>query len=113
MTTEITKIDRPLSMTLISIFEVYSGFLGFYLIFQNRIQGLGLWNTLFLAVGGIVFFASGIGFWLMKKWAVYLYMVFGVIDLIILLVTGRWTILALLLPVIVIYFGYRHLSKMS
>ncbi len=113
MTAEATKAKRPSSITLISIFGIYTGFLSLYFIFRDGIQELGLGNTLFFALGGIVFMVCGIGFWLMKKRAVYAYAVFAVIDQIVLLLIGRWNIIALLISVIVVYVGYKHLSKMS
>ena len=107
------KPKRPSSITLISIFGIISGLLSFYYVFQNSIQGPSLGNTMVFVLSGIVFLACGIGFWLMKKWAVYTYMVFSVINQIFLLVVGRWNILALLISAIVIYVGYKHLSEMS
>jgi hypothetical protein len=107
------KIQRPSSITLISVFIIYSGLLGFYFIIRNGIQGLGLGTTLFFAIVSLVFLICGVGFWLMKKWAFYVYTVFAIIDQIVLLVMGRWTIMALLIPAIVIYAGYKQLSKMS
>jgi hypothetical protein len=110
MNTVIEKPKRPSSITLISVFGILNGLLSFWFVFQGAAQGLG--NTVFL-LGGIVFLVCGIGFWLMKKWAVYTYIVFAIIDQVFLLVIGRWTILALLIPAIVIYVGYKHLSEMS
>jgi hypothetical protein len=49
----------------------------------------------------------------MKKWAVYTYAVFAVINQIVLFLMGRWNIVALLIAVIVVYVGYKNLSKMS
>jgi uncharacterized membrane protein (DUF2068 family) len=95
------------------VFAIYGGLLSFYLIFREGIQRLGPGNTAFLAIGGIVYLVCGIGFWLMKKWAVYMALVFGIIDQFVLLLLGRWGIGALLIPVVIVYVGYRHLSKMS
>ena len=111
--TIINKPKRPSSITLISIFAIISGLLSLYYVFQNDIQGPSLGNTVFFVLGGIVFLACGIGFWLMKKWAVYTYVVFVIVGQIFLLATGRWNILGLLISAIVIYVGYKHLSEMS
>jgi hypothetical protein len=113
MTGEAIKTKRPSSITLISVFGIYSGLLSFYFIFRDGIQELGLGNTVFFAIGGIVFLVCGIGFWLMKKWAVYLYAVFAVINQVALLVMGRWNIFSLLLSAVILYVGYKNLSKMS
>jgi hypothetical protein len=87
--------------------------LSFYYIFTGGITGLDLWNILFLGLIGIGFFVCGIGFWFMKKWAVYVYAVFGIIDQIVLLLMGRWNIISLLIAALVVYVGYKNLSKMS
>ena len=113
MTNETTKTKRPSSITLISEFSILGGLLSFYFIFQPGVQNFGIGNTLLFAIGGIIFLACGIGFWLMKKWAVYLFAVFAVVDQIFLLVTGKWNILALVLFGIVVYVGYKNLSKMT
>jgi hypothetical protein len=109
--TVVSKSKRPSSITLISVLGILSGLLSFWFVFQGAIQGLA--DTVFFALGGIVYLICGIGFWLMKKWAVYVYAAFAVIDQIVLLLMGRWSVMSLLLPLIVIYIGYKHLSKMS
>lgn len=111
--TDLTKTKRPSSITLISVFGIIGGLLGFYYIFAGGTTGLYNWKTLFLGLIGVVFFICGIGFWLMKKWAVYAYAVFGIIDQILLLLLGRWNIMSLLITALVVYVGYKNLSKMS
>ena len=113
MDNETTKTKRPSSITLISVFAIYGGVLLFWFIFQAGVQSFGIGNTIFYGFGGIMFIACGVGFWLMKKWAVYLYAVFAVINFIFLLLTGSWNIMSLVIPVIVIFVGYKNLSKMS
>ncbi|HSK87716.1 MAG TPA: hypothetical protein VK880_05135 [Anaerolineales bacterium] len=112
MVNEATKTVRPSSITLISVFLTIEGLLSFYFLFAGM-HGPGLWETLFVALIGVVLLACGVGFWLMKKWAFYAYAVFGIIDQIVLLLMGRWNIIALLIPVVVIYVAYKHLSRMS
>jgi hypothetical protein len=113
MSTAAEKPTRPSSITLISVIAIYAGLLSFYFVFREGAEGLGLGNTLFFILGGIIFLVCGIGFWMMKKWAVYTYTGFAIIDQIILLLIGRWNLPGLLIAIIVIYVGYRHLSKMS
>lgn len=112
MAIETIKPHRPSSITLISIFLIYSGLMSFYYIFRGALT-LSTVDTLFFAFGGIVFIICGIGFWLMKKWAVYAYAIFAVINQVALFLLGRWNIFSLLLLGIIVYVGYRHLSKMS
>jgi Na+/melibiose symporter-like transporter len=111
---ETTKANRPISITLISIFLVVGPLLLFYSFFRGTLlqgQSTGF-ITYFMAVS-LVSIVSGIGFWLMKKWAVYTYLVLTVITQVVLLWMGRWNLFSLLLAAIVLFFGYRNLSKMS
>jgi hypothetical protein len=56
---------------------------------------------------------SGVGFWLMKKWAVYPFIAFAIIVQVYLISVGRWNIFSPLLLAIPIFIGYKHLSKMT
>jgi len=117
MTTSTTKIIRPSSITLISVFEIVGGFLLFYFIFspgnQNSVQDRSVWETLFFAFSGIVLLVSGIGFWLMKKWAVYAFIAFAIISQVYVISVGRWNVFSLLILAVPIYVGYKHFSKMT
>ena len=110
---EAKKTKRPSSITLISVFGIISGLLSFYYLFTGGLKGLDVWNTLSIGFFGVVFMVCGFGFWFMKKWAVYMYTVFAIINQIFLLLVGRWNLMALLISVVVVYIGYKNLSKMS
>lgn len=117
MTTATTKTKRPSSITLISVFEIYGGFLLFWFIFSQGIQSFvqehGVGETIFFGFSGLVLFVSGIGFWLMKKWAVYTIIGLALITQVYLLAVGRWNVFSLLIPAVLIFVGYKHLSKMN
>ena len=117
MTTSTTKTNRPSSITLISVFEIIAGFLLFYFIispgFPNSVQDRSVWEALFFAFSGIGLLVSGIGLWLMKKWAVYAFIAIAIISQVYVISVGRWNFLSLLILAIPIYVGYKHLSKMT
>jgi len=113
MDNERTKTKRPSSMTLVSVPAIYGGILLFWFIFQAGDQSFGIGNTIFYGFSGIMFIVCGVGFWLMKKWAVYLYAIFALINQILLVLTERWTLMTLILSAIIVYVGYKNLSKMS
>jgi hypothetical protein len=113
MTDVASKPKRPFSVTLISVLAIYSGILAFYFVFSSGNQDPGLGNTTFDFLGGAVFLVCGVGFWLLKKWAVYTFAVFAAIDQVALLVMGRWNIFSLLLLAMIVYVGYIHLPRMS
>jgi hypothetical protein len=113
MTNQVNKTNRPSSITLISVLAILAGLLSFNFLLSVGTQAVGVGNSAFVGLGGIVFLVCGIGFWLMKKWAFYTYTVFAIINQIVLLIMGRWNLMALLIPVVVVYVGYKHLSKMT
>lgn len=49
----------------------------------------------------------------MKRWAVFTYTGFVILNQIILMITGNWSFLALLLPGIVIAIGFKYLPRMT
>ena len=117
MTNSITKTKRPSSITLLSVFEIMGGIDLIYFVLspgiQNYIQNHGVGETMFFAFSGIVLLVSGVGFWLMKKWAVYTVAALAIIAQVYLISVGRWNIFSLLIPMIPIYLGYKHFSKMT
>ena len=114
-TEEVTiKSDRPVSITLISFFLILGSLLLAWPLFRGSLlQGRGTGEVVYMALVICISIVCGIGLWMMKKWAVYTFTVLLVINQIALLVFGRWNIFTLLFAVIIIFFGYRNLSKMS
>src|SRR5512133_276208 len=111
---EKTKADRPLSITLISTFLIVGNlFLAWPLFRGTLLQGRSVGESLYFVLVTVISLVCGIGLWMMKKWAVYTYAALAVIIQIVLLVLGRWNLFSLLFAVIIVYFGYRNLSKMS
>lgn len=54
-----------------------------------------------------------LGLWMMKKWAVYSYAGLVALNQIVFLTMGIWSTMALIVPAIVIFFAFKHVSKMS
>jgi hypothetical protein len=106
---------RPLLVTLISLLVIFLGFGGFLSFFamHGNVQKLGAVYTPLTVFNSFVFLVCGFGLWLMKKWAVYLYTISVGIVQIVLLVSGHWSALTLVLPIIVIFIGYKNVSSMS
>jgi hypothetical protein len=48
-----------------------------------------------------------------EKRALYVYAVYGLLNQVALLALGRWNLFSLLVLMMIVYFGYRSLSKMS
>jgi hypothetical protein len=106
------KSVRPVSIILISLWLLFGALTSAWLIFRGYGASF-IPNTVLIAIGGVVSLVCGIGFWLMKKWALYVYAVYGFLNQAALLALGRWNLFSLLVLVMIVYFGYRSLSKMS
>ena len=48
----------------------------------------------------------------MRRWALYLYTAMMVVNQVVLLAMGVWTIMALILPAIVVAVGFAYVSRM-
>ena len=107
------KPKRPFLITLMSILSVYAGLRFLYQAFLALIVAFDISNMIRFTVGGIVFLSVGIGLWLMKKWAVHLYALFAIVNLIVLLLVGKFDVWSVVIPGIVVVIGYIQFSKMS
>ncbi len=106
------KYVRPTAMTLISLWLILSGLLVVWFAYKGYGTS-SIANILFLATGALVSLVCGVGFWLMKKWALYIFAAFAVLDQIALLLLGRWNFFSLVYFAVVIFFGYKYRSEMT
>jgi len=79
---------------------------------MNAARSIGAWYPPYLAASAIIGAACTVGFWLMRRWALYLYTAMVVINQIVFLAMGVWTIMALILPAIVVGIGFAYFSRM-
>jgi hypothetical protein len=103
---------RPVPITIICVLSAIGLVFAIPLIFSDLARAIGAWYPPFLAVATIVGAISTVGFWLMKKWSVYLYTAMFVVNQVVLIVMGIWTIPALLLPAIVVVIAFTYLPRM-
>ena len=83
------------------------------LIFSEAAASIGAWYPPFLALSGVVGAACTVGFWQMRRWAVYLYTGLLCLTQIVLLAMGAWNIVALLIPLAVVIIGFIYLRHME
>ena len=83
------------------------------LIFSEAAAGIGAWYPPFLTASAAVGAACAVGFWLMRRWAVYLYAAALCLTQIVLLAMGSWNIVALLIPLVVVMIGFLYLPRME
>ncbi len=106
------KYVRPTLITLISVWMLASALMTVWFIFKGYGASSPVNIPLFV-VGGTVFLVCGVGFWRMKKWALYLFVVYALLDQVALLLLGRWSIFSLLFFAVLAYIGYRYRSEMT
>jgi hypothetical protein len=104
---------RPVAMTAISVVSGLGILFTIPLIFSEAAASIGAWYPPFLAASAAVGAACTVGFWLMRRWAVYLYTGVLCLSQIVLLAMGAWNIVALLIPLAVVMIGFIYLPHMK
>ena len=104
---------RPIAMTAISVVSGLGILFTIPLIFSEAAASIGAWYPPFLAASAAVGAACTVGFWLMRRWAVYLYTGVLCLSQIVLLAMGAWNIVALLIPLAVVMIGFMYLPHMK
>ena len=90
------------------------GFIGSLVVIPTILNsGISRFFSVYLIVSSLVGLVCMVGFWKMKRWAVYTYIGMFVANQIILLVTGMWTIASLLLPLVFIAIILMYFSRMK
>ncbi len=107
------KGKRPFLITLLVIIGVIGGMLSIPLVSSSHAQQIGDWYPIFLSVGIVIAFICNIGFWLMRKWSIYLYIGFIVLAQLILVKMGLWLPQSLIEPAIVTAIILGYMSRMK
>ena len=107
------KSGRPASITIICIIGFLGALITVPLIFTVITHQVHTWYPLYLVFSFVVRVVCLVGLWMMKKWAAYTYTGFAILNQFALFPAGRWNILDLLIPAVVIFFALKNLSKMT
>jgi hypothetical protein len=107
------KPKRPASITVICILGSIGALMAVPMVLSPASQQVGAWYPPYLAFSAAIGMACIVGLWMMKEWAAYTYIGFVVINQIVLVTMGVWSIVALLIPLVVIVFIVKHFQKMS
>jgi len=107
------KAKRPISITVICVIGFIGSLIAVPLIFTPIAQQIGAWYPPYLGFSAVIGMVCMVGLWMMKKWAAYTYTGFVALNQVVLLAMGVWNIMALLIPVIVIFFALKNVSKMT
>jgi hypothetical protein len=106
------EYKRPVVITIICVISAIGAILVVPLIFSETARSIGPWYPPLLAGSAVIGLACTVGLWMMRKWAVYAYTAFAAINQVIMIMTGIWTPLALVIPGIVIVIMFIYLSRM-
>ena len=110
--TEETSNTRPTAITVICVIAFIGALLTVPLIFMDVARKIGAWYPPLLAFSAVFGVICFVGLWKMKRWALFAYTAFCVINQIVMLVMGIWSVFALLIPGIVIAIGFKYLPRM-
>ncbi|HML10375.1 MAG TPA: hypothetical protein VK432_05900 [Stellaceae bacterium] len=103
---------RPIAITVLCVLSAIGVLFVIPLLFSQAVWAIGAWYPPYLAVSAIIGAACTVGFWLMRRWALYLYTAVFVINQVVLLAMGVWSIMALIIPAIVVGIGFYYFSRM-
>ena len=103
---------RPVPITIICVISAIGLVFAIPLIFSDAARAIGAWYPPFLAIATVIGAICTVGFWLMKKWSVYLYTAMFVVNQVVMILMGVWTIQGLLLPAIVVVIAFAYLPRM-
>lgn len=104
--------SRPVVITGLCVLGFVGALITIPIVFSQVARDIGAWYPPLLAFSAVVGFVCMIGIWKMRKWAVYAYTAFCVVNQIVLLATGLWSVSALVLPGIFIAIMFSQISKM-
>ena len=106
-------VVRPVAITVICIVGIIGALFTIPLVFSDIARQIGAWYPPYLAFSAVIGGICMVGFWKMRRWAVFIYTAFCAINQMVLLLTGHWNVFAILLPGIVIAIGFSYLSRMT
>ena len=104
---------RPIIMTVVCVLGFISSILTILMIFSEAAPKIGKWYPPYLLITGVIGFICMIGFWKMKKWAAYIYLVILIINQFILIAMGTWNMVGLGFSAVVVGVILSQVSKMD
>jgi len=109
---------RPLIITILCIVVGFGGLVALPLIiyaYRELGHEFGAWYPPYAFLSGIIGLVCCYGYWQMRRWAVFLYTAFFVINLGILLATGtaKANPVGEIYPLIMILCGFIYLRRMQ
>jgi hypothetical protein len=110
-----TAPNRPVAITVICIISaigIVLSVIGLLMAF-TALSAIAAWYPFWAAVSIALGAACTYGFWMMKKWALILYSVLFVVQQLIGLTTGSWSVISLIIPLIVLAICWYYQDQMT
>ena len=111
-TMPVAEPTRPVAITVICFLGFFGALVTIPGIFSELARQVGIWYPPYLAVSVAVGLVCMTGFWKMRKWAVYAYGGFYVLNQLMLLSMGVWNPIAILVPGLVLAITFGYLARM-
>ena len=103
---------RPRAISVVCIWAVLGLLTHLPMIFSDATRKFGAWYPPYLGFSTLLGIACFVGFWTMRKWALFLYTSLWIFNQIVMLSTGHWSPFSLLIPGIMIAIGFKYLDRM-
>lgn len=114
---EAAKGQRPLAITLfciVGIAIIVSSLTVVSIISELFTEKVGAWYAPFLIVSHLITLVCLIGYWMMKRWGVYLYTAIFVVGTGVSLFFGiPVPIPGFIVPILVIALGFAYIKRMN
>lgn len=110
-----TAPDRPVAITVICIISaigIVLSIIGLLMAFA-ALSAIAVWYPIWAIVSVVVGGICTYGLWMMKRWALLLYSVLFVIQQIIGLAVGGWSLIGLIIPLIVLGICWYYQGRMT
>ncbi|MBM1105593.1 hypothetical protein JQC67_05505 [Aurantibacter crassamenti] len=107
----INKKEKPLAIKIICTLGFIAVLLVLFSIYTMPNYLIDSWYPPYLILSALIIMACMVAFWHMKRWAIYLYAAFVVLNQMLLFHMEVSSIYYMILPVIIIIIGTMHLKN--
>lgn len=112
-TAPVVNQKRPPLITFLCVFSFVGAILSLPVIISTFSQQAGSWYPYFFAISSVIGLSCMIGFWKMQKWALYTYVALTIVNQLVLINTGAWSVMSLIIPNLVILIGIKYKNLMK
>jgi hypothetical protein len=107
--------QRPVAITVICILSAIGIVLGVIGLFAaaSALSAIAPWYPIYAGLSIIIGAVCTYGLWMMKKWALYLYTAIFVLNQIIALMLGAFSLLGLAIPLVVVVICWVYQARMT